>query len=223
MAIVTSTNSNTTSGSNDDVQANEASADPTERTASMEVGPESISETPAIATQTNVHAANQRAYAYLVIGFRSRLRGRCVQLAQPLSGIRVCSGCRVLPHKAMLLPCSHILCFLCCDKYLDDMTELTGEDDDSDEDATPTVRCPEDCLPYAASDLLAVDLDSEYLRGLSAFCVNSKFGCPLKAEVRYLEEHYPVCPYGRRTCVRCRRSDIPTAEILLHTFHCGRR
>ncbi|KAH7936052.1 hypothetical protein HPB52_017429 [Rhipicephalus sanguineus] len=147
---------------------------------------------------------SQDASRYLLIGFRSPLRGRCVQFAQPLSGIAVCSGCNLLPLKDMLLPCSHILCLSCRDNCLVESTGLTGDDDTSRGYSEPEVWCPVDWAPRSAFHLWPVVLDLERVRGEVAFCVNSESGCPFKAQLRHVEKHYTKCRYRRRTHQRSR-------------------
>lgn len=177
MVIVTSADS--FSAADDDVQSSEASVNPTERTDAVDEDVQDLSETPAVITQSDDDAASQDDSPCILIGFESPIRGRCVQFAQPLSGIAVCSGCRALPDEAMLLPCSHVLCLACYDDYM----------------VETTVRCPEDWAPCSAFHLWPMRLDLEQVRGEIAFCVNSWFGCPFKAELRDVEQHYATCRY----------------------------
>ncbi|KAH7976301.1 hypothetical protein HPB52_011420 [Rhipicephalus sanguineus] len=220
MVIVTAKKSLNTAAADDVAQASEASTNPTERITAKEDGTRRKSETQAGVTQSNVDAAIANTSDYCTIGFESPLRGQCLQFAQPLPNIRVCCGCRFLPDKSFMLPCSHTLCVSCCEIYFIDTRRLTGYDDASGEDSTPIVWCPEDGVPRAASDLQFVALNLEQVRGEIAFCVNSVSGCPFKAELRHVEQHYPTCAFGNPICESCRRSDIPASGILFHTFLC---
>ncbi|KAH7936237.1 hypothetical protein HPB52_020484 [Rhipicephalus sanguineus] len=223
MVIVTTPESHSTAAADDVAQASEASTNPTERATAKEDGTQRETETPAGVTQSNVNAASPNTCDYFTIGFESPLRGQCVQFAQPLPDVLVCSGCRIIPDKSFLLPCSHTLCVPCCEIYFVDTRRLTGYDDASGEDSTPIVWCPEDGVPRAASDLQFVALNLEQVRGEIAFCVNSVSGCPFKSELRHVEQHYANCAFGNTVCESCRRSDIPAADILYHTFFCGQR
>ncbi|KAH7935026.1 hypothetical protein HPB52_002671 [Rhipicephalus sanguineus] len=175
MVIVTSADS--FSAADDDVQGSEAN--PTVRTDAVDEDVQDLSETPAVITQSNDDAASEDASPYILIGFESPMRGLFVQFAQPLSGIAVCSGCRALPEEAMLLPCDHVLCLACRDNC----------------SVETTVWCPKEWAPRSAFHLWPIRLNLEQVRGDFAFCVNSWSGCPFKAELRDVEQHYATCHY----------------------------
>ncbi|KAH7932469.1 hypothetical protein HPB52_025066 [Rhipicephalus sanguineus] len=179
-------------------------------------GTQPESETPA-----DVNAASQDGSTYL-IGFESPLRDRYVDFAQPLFDIRVCSGCGVLPHKAVELPCRHILCLCCRGKHLIETTGPTGGDDTSGEQAIPKVLCPEDWTLRSASDLRPRVLRVGRVRRQVAYCLNSVLGCSFTAELRDVEKHYPTCRYEDLPCPG-RRVSIAEGDMLMQAFLCGQR
>ncbi|KAH7960383.1 hypothetical protein HPB49_019081 [Dermacentor silvarum] len=168
-----------------------------------------------------VISQNRSPTAYVLRGFDcSFLDSRRITFGQPLPN--VCVSCSVLPARALLLPCDHTVCEVCkCDTF--DRAERAADQDDS---AVGTLRngvCPKDGVPFADSCLEVLTTSLEQVHSQLALCVNASLGCPFRAELRHLKEHYFYdCRFSPRSCNHCGRYDIPACDILRHSLSCAR-
>ncbi|KAH7973449.1 hypothetical protein HPB49_001029 [Dermacentor silvarum] len=163
---------------------------------------------------------------YLLSGFGCSFRyGRPILFAKPLPSGRVCADCRVVvPARALLLPCGHILCELCRDMCFLNTRGLSRYQDASNEGRPRSAACRQDGTPFVETDLQVLTFRLKDVHRELVFCVHAEFGCPYKGELRHLGKHYNfACRYHPNTCRLCGKSDIPACDIQNHVSYCAGR
>ncbi|KAH7974027.1 hypothetical protein HPB49_008537 [Dermacentor silvarum] len=175
----------------------------------------------------HVDSSKRGPTPYLLSGFGcSSLYERPILFANSLPSGRVCAGCRVVvPARALLLPCGHILCELCRDMCFLNTRGLARYQDASDDGPPRSAMCPQDGASFVEADLQVLTFRLKHMYRELVFCVHAEFGCPYKAQLRHLEEHFSFdCRYHPKTCSLCGKSDIPACDIRNHVSYCaGRR
>lgn len=101
---------------------------------------------------------------------------------------RVCSLCRMIPKRTLLLPCSHALCQQCHATA----SRIAGG------------RCPLDQEPFEESECLAYDLFARNAKILKVHCWNDTRGCQFEGIVEDMLRHYETgCAFHAVECPRC--------------------
>ncbi|XP_070396386.1 uncharacterized protein [Dermacentor albipictus] len=101
---------------------------------------------------------------------------------------RVCSLCRMIPRRTVLLPCSHALCPSC------HATTLEGG----------VGRCPLDQVQFEDEECVAHVFPTPKANTLKVYCWNEDRGCEFVGTVQDLLRHYEnECTFHTVECLRC--------------------
>ncbi|XP_075525307.1 uncharacterized protein LOC142557391 [Dermacentor variabilis] len=112
---------------------------------------------------------------------------------------RVCSLCRMIPRRTVLLPCSHAMCPSC------HATTLEGG----------VGRCPLDQVQFEDEECVAHVFPTPKANTLKVYCWNEDRGCEFVGTVEDLLRHYEnECTFHTIECLRCGggvlHKDLPT-------------
>ncbi|KAH7974804.1 hypothetical protein HPB49_019737 [Dermacentor silvarum] len=175
--------------------------------------------------QRRLANVNRGSSTYVLQGFDFYfLNSRSITFTEPLPSVPTCSGCSVVPVRAVQLPCGHTLCELCeYDAYAFVRAAAAGQ---WDEDARVLTMhrggvCPQDWAPFVASEMKFLTVPVEQLQHRVAFCVNARFGCTFRGQLRHLQEHcFKACRVRRKICRYCGQDNILACDTQQHARRC---
>ncbi|XP_050031311.3 uncharacterized protein [Dermacentor andersoni] len=135
---------------------------------------------------------------YVVAGVNWRL----TRFVDELPNSRVCSLCRMIPKRTVLLPCSHALCQSC---HAASLEEGVGQ-------------CPLDQEAFEQAECHDVDFPARKASSLKVYCWNGAHGCKYTGTMDRMLEHYErECTFHTVECLRCgeqvQHSDLPTHYV----------
>ncbi|XP_050031364.2 uncharacterized protein [Dermacentor andersoni] len=112
---------------------------------------------------------------------------------------RVCSLCRMIPKRTVLLPCGHALCQSCHAASL----------------AAGVGRCPLDQEPFEEAECVGYEFPARKANAVRVYCWNEAHGCEYTGTMDRMLEHYEnECTFHTVDCLRCgegvQHKDLPT-------------
>nr|XP_054924794.1 uncharacterized protein LOC126527604 isoform X5 [Dermacentor andersoni] len=112
---------------------------------------------------------------------------------------RVCSLCRMIPKRTVLLPCGHALCQSCHAASL----------------AAGVGRCPLDQEPFEEAECVGYEFPARKANAVRVYCWNEAHGCEYTGTMDRMLEHYENdCTFHAVECWRCgegvQHKDLPT-------------
>ncbi|XP_075525304.1 uncharacterized protein LOC142557388 [Dermacentor variabilis] len=112
---------------------------------------------------------------------------------------RVCSLCRMIPKRMLLLACSHALCESC------HAASLEGS----------VGQCPLDQVQFEEADCVGYEFLTRIANTLKVYCWNEAHGCEYTGTMDHMLEHYEnECTFHTVECLRCgegvQHRDLPT-------------
>ncbi|XP_050022607.1 uncharacterized protein [Dermacentor andersoni] len=115
---------------------------------------------------------------------------------------RVCSLCRTIPKRTLLLPCGHALCQSC---YAASLEGGVG-------------RCPLDLVQFEEAECVGSEITTRIENTLKVYCWNEAHGCEYMGTLDRMLEHYEKeCTFHTVECLRCgegvQHSDLPTHYV----------
>nr|XP_054927818.1 uncharacterized protein LOC129385296 [Dermacentor andersoni] len=112
---------------------------------------------------------------------------------------RVCSLCRMIPKRTVLLPCGHALCQSC------HAASLEGG----------VGRCPLDREPFEEEECVGYVFPTRKANAVKVYCWNEAHGCEYTGTMDHMLQHYEnECTFHTVDCLRCgekvQHKDLPT-------------
>ncbi|XP_054919768.1 uncharacterized protein [Dermacentor andersoni] len=112
---------------------------------------------------------------------------------------RICSLCRMIPKRTVLLPCSHALCQSC------HAASLEGG----------VGQCPLDQVKFHEAECFGYEFPTRIANTLKVYCWNEQHGCEYTGTMDRVLEHYEnECTFHTVECLRCgegvQHRDLPT-------------
>nr|XP_054924697.1 TNF receptor-associated factor 3-like [Dermacentor andersoni] len=112
---------------------------------------------------------------------------------------RVCSLCRMIPKRVLLLPCGHALCQSC------HAASLEGG----------VGQCPLDQVQIEEAECFGYEFPTRIANTLKVYCWNEAHGCEYTGTMDRMLEHYQnECTFHTVECLRCgegvQHRDLPT-------------
>lgn len=125
---------------------------------------------------------------YTLVGFSKELDRRPLHFVRPIPANRICKACGVVPRKAALLPCLHVICKSCYDQC-----RLNGGN-----------SCPLDGSLCSDEDVDWRDFPADALLRQQVKCWNEDNGCEVVTCASKLHEHFlQDCDYHTTSCPKC--------------------
>nr|XP_050038098.1 uncharacterized protein LOC126534938 [Dermacentor andersoni] len=113
---------------------------------------------------------------------------RPTRLFDEVPNSRVCSLCRMIPKRTLLLPCGHALCQSC------HAASLEGG----------VGQCPLDREPFEEAECFGYEFPTRKANAVKAYCWNEAHGCEYTGTMDRMLEHYEnECTFHSVECVRC--------------------
>ncbi|XP_070396403.1 uncharacterized protein [Dermacentor albipictus] len=124
---------------------------------------------------------------------------RPTRLFDEVPNARVCSLCRMIPKRTVLLPCGHALCQSC---HAGSVEGTVG-------------RCPLDREPFEEAECVGYEFPARKANAVKVYCWNEAHGCEYTGTMDRMLEHYEnECTFHTVECLRCgegvQHRDLPT-------------
>lgn len=119
---------------------------------------------------------------------------------------RVCSLCRMIPKRMVLLPCGHALCQSC--------HAAISQGGDG--------LCPLDQEPFEQAECHGVDFPAKKASSLKVYCWNEEHGCEFTGTMEALLRHYETeCTFHTVQCLRCGEGVLHQDLPMHHVTACS--
>nr|XP_054923504.1 uncharacterized protein LOC129383188 [Dermacentor andersoni] len=113
---------------------------------------------------------------------------RPTRLVDEVANSRVCSLCRMIPERPVLLPCGHALCQSCHAASLEGGCE----------------QCPLDQVQFEKAECVGCEFPSRTANTVKAYCWNEAHGCEYTGTMNRMLEHFEnECTFHTVECLRC--------------------
>ncbi|XP_065308195.1 uncharacterized protein [Dermacentor albipictus] len=111
---------------------------------------------------------------------------------------RVCSLCRMIPKRTVLLPCGHALCQSCHAGSLEESFQ----------------QCPLDQVQFEEAECGGYEFPARTANTVKVYCWNEAHGCEYTGTLDHMLEHYEnECTFHTMECWRCgegvKHRDLP--------------
>ncbi|XP_070376837.1 uncharacterized protein [Dermacentor albipictus] len=129
----------------------------------------------------------------------SGVNWRPTRLFDEVPNSRVCSLCRMIPKRTVLLPCGHALCQSC------HAATLEGG----------VGQCPLDREAFEEAECVGYEFPARKANAVKVYCWNEAHGCEYTGTMDRMLEHYEnECTFHTVECLRCgegvQHRDLPT-------------
>ncbi|XP_049275569.1 uncharacterized protein LOC125760023 [Rhipicephalus sanguineus] len=126
---------------------------------------------------------------------------RPTRFVDEVPSLRVCSLCRMIPKRILVLPCSHLLCQSC---HAASSQGCGG-------------RCPLDQEPFEEAECDSYGLPTRKANALKVHCWNEAHGCEFVGAIEDVLKHNETeCDYHAVECLRC-GEEVLHRELSTHS------